>query len=334
MPGKTLLDGARIVSGYLKLNEKDVLLSLLPFGFDYGLNQLLSATYVNAKLVLQRFTFPQEVMQTIAQEKITGFAAVPSMWGYFLNTKLLNPNHNYDLASLRYITTAGGKHSEDILMGIDKIFPNKEVIIMYGLTESFRSTYLPSDQRHLKYGSIGKAVPEVEILVLNDDGEACAPGEKGELHHRGAFITYGYLNSPDLTKEKFVKWEKVGSGCLPEIIVRSGDIVSLDDEGFIYFHERKDAQIKSSGYRISPTQIEDVALSLPDIRQAAAFAMDDVEMGEVICLAYSTYTGAPIDTKSATKKLKEQLPNYSLPQLLNISKTYQLPLTAKLITVR
>lgn len=326
VPHRTLLDGARIVSGYIGITEDDVLLSVLPFGFDYGFNQLLTATLKGAKIVIRKFSFPQDIVRVLGEQKVTGFAGMPSMWWHFFNPKLMDAANKPHFEHLRYITTAGGKHSQDLLQKLTAFFPETDIIIMYGLTESFRSTYLPPSELFKRPGSIGKPVPEVDILVLNEKDEPCAPGEKGELIHRGAFITYGYLNDPDLTAQKFIELKTGGPGCLPEIAVRSGDVVSLDEDGFIYFHERADMQIKCSGYRISPSQVEEVAVSVPGVKHAAAFGMPDPQLGEVVHLAYSTHAGAPVDRKTLTACFNQGLPSYAVPR--NFHFFPEIPFTA------
>lgn len=326
VPHSTLLDGARIVSGYLKLTSNDVLLSVLPFGFDYGLNQLLSVVYTKAKIIISPSKLPNDIMTQIERYSVTGFAAVPSMWCHFFNPRYLDADKEHNVSSLRYITTAGGKHSKELLDRLHKLFPDTEIIIMYGLTESFRSTYLPGSEVLKRIGSIGKPVPEVEILVLNNKGEECTPGERGELYHRGAFVTYGYLNNDDLTSSRFVRLETGGQGCVSEITVRSGDIVSKDEDGYIYFHERADAQIKSSGYRVSPSQVEEVAISIQDIKMAAVYGMEDIHLGEMVCLAYSTYSKSPVDKGQMTAAFNQQLPSYAIPR--SISFMEELPTTA------
>ena len=314
VPHRTLSDGARIVSGYLGITSDDVILSLLPFGFDYGLNQLLSVVYKKAKLVISFSKLPHDVLCQIGQYSITGFAAVPSMWWHFFNPRLVSSSAEYKLNTLRYITSGGGKHPRLLVEKLHRFFIGTEIIIMYGLTESFRSSFLPASEALTRIGSIGKAVPEVELLVLDEKGEECPPGVKGELYHRGAFITYGYLNNHDATKKRFVEFSTAGPGCMSEIVVRSGDIVSKDEEGYLYFHERNDSQIKCSGYRISPSEVEEVALLIPGLKMAAVFGLEDLYFGEVVCLAYSTFTGDQIDEGNMKKVFIEHLPTYSTPK--------------------
>lgn len=326
VPHRTLTDGARIVSGYLGITSKDRILSILPYSFDYGLNQLLSVVLHGASIVQLTFAFPQDLIDILVRERITGFATVPSLWPQLLQPRYASAPDKSKFPDLRYITTGGGTHSEAVLRGVVDFFPTTEVIIIYGLTESFRSAYLPHAELFRRIGSIGKAVPEVELLVLNESGEPCKPGEVGELYHRGAFITYGYLNNPDLTAQKFVDLHTGGPGCLPEKAVRSGDLVHLDEEGYIYFRGRADQQIKSRGYRVSPGEVEEMALAFPGVRMAGAFGISDPASGERIVLVYDTYERKAVDEAAFVRHLKEHLPYYAVPSALFFLE--QLPLTS------
>lgn len=310
VPHRTLLDGARIVSGYLGITRDDTILSVLPFSFDYGLNQLLSSVHAGATIVLHRFLLAKDLLDLVASERITGLAVVPSMWPKLLRLKR---REAAQIESLRYVTTAGGFHPPELLRSVADFLPTTEIIVMYGLTESFRSAYLPFSEIFKRPGSIGKAVPEVELMVLDENGGRCKPGQKGELVHRGAFVTYGYLNNPSLNDTKFIKMQVDGRACLPETAVRSGDLVSTDDDGYIYFHGRLDMQIKSSGYRISPDEVAQAVLSTPGIAQAVVFGMPDPDLGEAIHVAYETYANQSLDEIEIKRHAKKTLGNYAVP---------------------
>ena len=313
VPHRTLLDGARIVSGYLGITAEDVLLGMLPYNFDYGLNQVMCCVRTGARLVVYSYRVPNDLIAVVEREKVTGMAAVPSLWPQILNPRLASQEGGGNL-TLRYITTAGGIHPTDMLKKLCARFPNTEIIVMYGLTESFRSTYLPFSEIHRRPGSIGRPVPEVDIMVINENGDPCPIGEKGELVHRGAFVSYGYLNDSDLTEAKFMRLSTGGDGCLPEYAVKSGDIVSMDEDGYIYFHGRADTQMKCAGYRVSPTEIEEVALSVPNVNQAAAFGLDDADLGQSVNLAYSTFNGQPIEDDLFRAHMIEAVPSYARPR--------------------
>lgn len=325
VPQRTMLDGARVVSGYLKITENDAILSLLPYSFDYGLNQLLTTVLQGGKIVVHDFIFPQALVDELLHENITGMAAVPSLWPHLFNERMVAPVPNRKFPSLRYVTTAGGFHTQELLTKLSNFFSGTEIIVMYGLTESFRSSYLPFSEIFKRPGSIGKAVPGVELLVWNQEGQPCKPGEKGELIHRGLFVTYGYLNNPDMNSKKFVHLNTGGPGCLPEIAVRSGDSVSLDDDGYLYFHGRLDAQLKCNGYRVSPSEVEEVVLMYPDVSHAAAFGRPDPAIGEAVHVAYATYSGVKADEAALLKFLAKELPSYATPK--SVAHYASLPLT-------
>jgi acyl-CoA synthetase (AMP-forming)/AMP-acid ligase II len=314
VPHRTLLDGARIVSGYLKITAADTLLSLLPYNFDYGFNQLATVVYTGARIVIHNYAFPQDLVDTLVREKVTGMAAVPSLWPHLFNPRLIDERKKPAFEHLRYVTTAGGIHTMEILRRLTAFFPTTEILIMYGLTESFRSAYLPFSELFKRPGSIGTAVPEVELRVLDEQGRPCKPGQIGELYHRGAFVTYGYLNNPELTKEKFVPLATGGPGCVPEVAVRSGDLVSLDEDGFIYFHGRKDMQIKCNGYRVSPDEVEEAVVAFAGICRTAVFGRPHPELGQAVNLAYDTYTRRPVDEQALRLHLRSLLPSYAVPQ--------------------
>lgn len=310
VPHRTLLDGARIVSGYLGITAEDNILGILPFSFDYGLNQLMSCVYTGARITLHQFIFPKDLIDILISEKITGMAVVPSVWPKLLKPGLKKDN---EFEHLRYVTTAGGFHSPELLQNVSKFFSHSDIIVMYGLTESFRSTYLPFAEMAKRPGSIGKAVPEVELLVLDADGKRCKPGDKGELVHRGAFVTYGYLNNPELNEKKFIRLNMGTNGCLAETAVRSGDLVSMDEDGYIYFHGRLDMQIKSSGYRISPDEVAQAVLSTPGLSQAVVFGLPDEALGEAIHVAYETYNAEDVEIIEIKRHAKTSLASYAIP---------------------
>lgn len=312
VPHRTLIDGGRIVSGYLGIGRDDTTCSILPLGFDYGLNQLMTATTHAARIVFHRFLLPNEFLSLLAREAITGFAAVPTLWPKLLSSRFAASKP--DLSKIRYVTTAGGAHSQTLLRRISEFLPGTEVIVMYGLTESFRSCFLPFAEIFNRPGSIGKPVPEVEIIVVDSNGSVCKPGEVGELYHRGAFVNYGYLNAPELTQQKYIERPVFGPGCRAETIVRSGDLVHMDEEGYLYFHGRVDAQIKAMGFRVSPTEIEEATLTFPGILEPAVVGVADEDAGEAVILYYTTDGHTCVDEYALKAHLVTSLPSYAVPK--------------------
>ena len=253
--------GAAIVSEYLEITSRDRVLAALPLSFDAGLNQLTTAILNGGTTVMIRFRFGRDIVHTLVDERITGLAGVPSLWSL-----LAQPSSGLGrqpLPSLRYITSTGGAMPSNVLAQLRAKLPKTKVFLMCGLTEAFRSTYLPPEELDRRPGSMGKAIPRTEILVLNDAGNICGPGEVGELVHHGPTVSLGYWGHPQLTDRVFRRHPKPASRReRRQRVCYSGDLVRLDDEGFLYFVGRRDDQIKSAGFRISPTEVEEVIWAL------------------------------------------------------------------------
>lgn len=307
---KNLIDGADIVSRYLHCRHDDRVLSVLPFSFDYGLNQLFTTFRNGATIVLHNFVFPEDALRAIEKEKITALAGIPTLWISLLNFPFIN---RYNLSSLRYITNSGGKIPVEYVKNMIKIFSKTKIYLMYGLTEAFRSTYLPPKLIGKKPDSIGKAIPRVKISVLNQEGKECAPEEEGELVHRGALISMGYWGNRKATYKRIrelpygVRYKKP-----KEIGVFSGDLVKRDKEGFLYFLGRNDEMIKSSGYRISPTEIEEVLYKIKNLTGAIVFGKEDAKLGEKI-VAVVCCSKKIKGTDKILSFCKKYLPDYSVP---------------------
>jgi acyl-coenzyme A synthetase/AMP-(fatty) acid ligase len=211
--------------------------------------------------------------------------------------------------------------STRLLGRLRSLFPAARPYLMYGLTEAFRSTYLDPAEVDRRPGSIGKAIPGAEILVLREDGSPCAAGEPGELVHRGALVTLGYWNAPQLTAERFrpLPGTALCTGRTPEYAVWSGDLVKRDDEGFLYFVGRRDEQIKSSGYRISPTELESLIAALPGVQDVAVFGVPAGDLGDAIYAALSSSENSqdPVALKARLEaQCRSALPSYMVPRLL------------------
>jgi len=313
---RNILDGADIVSRYLGITEKERILSLLAFNFDAGLNQLTSSIKEGAQIYLSDFIFEKDVFSHIQKFQITGLAGIPTIWIRLCNFK---DSQSFDVSSLRYITNTGGKIPKAYVFKLADIFPKTDIFLMYGLTEAFRSTFLPPSLTKKIPESIGKAVPNVDIFILNKEGRICKPGEKGEIVHRGALISRGYWNNPKAT-EKVIKRVKLPGMLVEENVVFSGDEGYTDENGYIFFSERKDEMIKSSGYRISPTEIEEVIYQLPNIGGVVAFGIENAELGAKIkVVIQQNQCNAPDELIDLIKKhCMEKLPVYMQPALFEV----------------
>jgi acyl-CoA ligase (AMP-forming) (exosortase A-associated) len=270
---RNLLAGCRIVRTYLKITFEERILSILPFSFDYGLNQLLTTIEQGATIVLLNFRFGDEIVRAIDQHAITGLAGVPTVWAIL--ARAAPSLQHTSLPSLRYITNSGGPVPTETVRRLRTLIPSTQIYLMYGLTEAFRSTYLPPEEIDRRPTSIGKAIPETEVFILTADERRAKPGEAGTLVHRGPTVSRGYWNRPEdtervLRQNPFVPAVKGG-----DIVCYSGDLAYSDEEGFFYFIGRNDAMIKSSGYRISPTEVEEALMATGAFRQVAAIGLPD-----------------------------------------------------------
>jgi acyl-CoA ligase (AMP-forming) (exosortase A-associated) len=310
-----LLSGAQIVSDYLNLTERDIIISLLPFSFDYGLNQLLTALLVGGTLVIQRSLFPPDICRTLDRERITGMAGVPTLWLQL--TQKHSPFPTTTFPHLRYITNSGGRLPESIVRSIRESHPHVALHLMYGLTEAFRSTYLPPEEVDRRPSSIGKAIPNVEILVVDDRGESCRAGEVGELVHRGANVAMGYWRDPDGSARVFRPhpFEPARTGTR-EIVVYSGDLVKTDTDGYLYFVGRRDQLIKSSGFRVSPEEIEALIFSSGLVAQVAAFAVPRNEVDSDIVVAVIPRDPADFQEARLHQFCRDAMPEYMQPRVI------------------
>lgn len=308
---RNLVVGARIVANYLHNEPEDRILAALPLSFDYGLSQVTTAFSVGACAVLTNFALPAALMQELAAERITGLAGVPTMWAHL--SALEWPAAV--TASLRYITNSGGALTRATLQRLQAQLPSTEIFSMYGLTEAFRSTYL--DPAHLQRnpGSIGRPLADQEVFVVRADGSRCDPGEVGEIVHRGSLVTLGYWNNPQATRERFRALRSEANGVArEEVAVFSGDLGRADEEGFLYFVARNDQLLKSSGYRISPTELEEVVSEVPPVLECAALGLPDETLGQRIVMAVVFREGQALAGAEAVRQhCRMHLPPYMVP---------------------
>ncbi len=305
-----MVAGAKSVASYLGNHSEDRLLAALPFSFDYGLSQLTTALVSGACCVLMEYLLPRDVIRTMEKHRITGLAAVPPLW---IQLSQLDWPQSIN-EHLRYFTNSGGKMPQATLSALRKRVPNAQPYLMYGLTEAFRSTYLPPDQIDKRPDSIGKAIPNAEILVVRPDGTTCQPGESGELVHRGSLVALGYWNDADKTAERFKPSPTQLTGLpMTEIAVWSGDTVSMDDEGFLYFVGRQDEMIKTSGYRVSPTEVEEVIYASGLAREAVVLGITHPLLGQAIVVAAAAVEGGSLDSGEIINYCRREMPTFMVP---------------------
>lgn len=309
--------GASIVSDYLQITDSDRILAVLPFSFDAGMNQLTTAFQQGATLVLIKFVFGRDIVQTLLQERITGLAGVPTVWSLLAQPSSGLQKHR--LPDLRYITNTGGAMPQSVLAILRQCLTTTKIFLMYGLTEAFRSTYLPPEELDRRPSSMGKAIPNCEILVVNEAGQLCQAGEVGELVHRGPTVSMGYWGNPEATR-RVLRPNPVAPPQLAscETVCYSGDLVKMDEEGFLYYVGRRDTMIKSSGYRISPTEVEELLYGSGRLRQAAVIGIPDETLGQVIKAFVVPRDSEVLDPDALLAYCAEKMPRYMIPKSVTV----------------
>ena len=306
---RNVLTGGASVSQYLGNQESDVILAALPLSFDAGFSQLTTAFTVGAHVVLVNYLLARDVVRLCARHQVTGLTCVPPLWIQLTEQEWPEEATR----SMRYFANTGGRMPRSTLGKLRAIFPGARPFLMYGLTEAFRSTYLDPAEVDRRPDSIGKAIPNAEILVVRPDGTRCEPGEEGELVHRGALVAMGYWNDPARTAERFKPAPgREGGITTTELAVWSGDLVRADEEGFLYFVGRNDEMIKTSGYRVSPMEIEEVVYGTGLVRDAVALGVEDPRLGQRIVLIVSAAHDS-LDVAALLAELRRQLPLYMVP---------------------
>ena len=310
---RNMVAGAQSVASYLDLRADDRLLAVLPLSFDYGLSQLTTAFLRGASVVLMNYLFPKDIVAMVARERITGLAAVPPLW--IALARLAWPAG----CTLRFITNSGGAMPVPTVQALREALPDTQIFLMYGLTEAFRSTYLPPEDVARRPDSIGRAIPNAEILVVRPDGTLCDADEPGELVHRGALVALGYWNDPARTAQRFRPAPGQDAGLpVPELAVWSGDTVRRDAEGYLYFIGRSDDMIKVSGYRISPTEIESVLHETGLVAEVAAFGIDHPQLGQAIAVIAVPAEEGAVDVPALLAECKRHLPAYMVPARVDL----------------
>jgi len=275
MTHANIVAAATSITTYLESAASDVVLSVLPLAFDYGLYQALMCAKVGATLVLEKsFTYPAVVLEKLKSEHVTGFPLVPTLAAMLLQMKHLRPDM---FPELRYITNTAAALPRAHIERLRALFPGAKLFSMYGLTECKRCTYLPPEQLDVRPESVGVAIPGTEAYVVNEEGERAAPGETGELVIRGAHVMKGYWADDEATARVLKPgphpWERV---------LYTGDLFRTDDEGYLYFVSRKDDIIKTRGEKVSPKEVETVIYELAGVREVAVIGVPEPILGQAI----------------------------------------------------
>ena len=309
---RNLVAGAQSVAHYLGNNANDCLLAALPLSFDAGFSQITTAFSVGASVVLLNYLMPRDIINAMAHHGITGLTGVPPLW-----SQLAQLDWPADAAlTLRYLASTGGRMPLNTLQALRARAPKAHPYLMYGLTEAFRATYLPPEEIDSRPHSIGRAIPNAEVIVLRDDGSLCDVDEPGELVQRGALVAQGYWGDSEMTARRFKPLPLRAGQVIPEIAVFSGDTVRRDADGYLYFIGRHDEMIKTSGYRLSPTEIEEACDATGLVAEAVAFGIPDTMLGQVIGVAALPAPGVSLTREILIAALRTEVPAWMLPAQL------------------
>jgi acyl-CoA synthetase (AMP-forming)/AMP-acid ligase II len=306
--------GMRAVVGYLGISDSDRIASLLPFSFDYGLNQLLCSVGARASLVVEPSPVAQRIVRTLREREVTVLPGVPPLWLQLLNVESFRQQ---PLRSLRLMTNTGGRIPTDAVRKLRRYQAHAKLVLMYGLTEAFRSSYLSPEKADRKPNSIGQAIPGAEILVVDDELAPCEPGEVGELVHRGPTVALGYWNDPEATARVYRPNPLRPQGAPDaERVVFSGDLVYRDEEGDLFFVGRRDRMIKTLGYRVSPDEVVDVLYASGEVVEAVATTEPDEDRGESIVVYVVLAQDGELERLEAF--CAREMPRYMQPSRIEV----------------
>lgn len=302
-----MVSAARSVNGYLGMTGDDVILCAQPLAFDYGLYQVLMGFLVGATIVLERsFSFPVKILQTMAQEGVTVFPGVPTMFSMIMALESLS---QFDLRRLRMITNTAAALSETHIRELRQLFPQATLFSMYGLTECKRVTYLPPEQLDIRPTSVGRGMPNEEVWLVDDNGIRLPNGSTGELVIRGSNVMRGYWAKPEQTARRLKPGPYPG-----EMVLYSGDMFRTDEEGFLYFVARKDDIIKSRGEKVSPREVENALYAIAGVLEAAVVGVSDEILGQAVKAFVVLRPGYSYTEKDIIRHCLTRLENFMAPK--------------------
>lgn len=313
-----MISAARSIIQYIGNVEEDIILDVLPLSFDYGLYQVIMAFMFSGTVVLEKsFLYLHRVLERITQEKVTGFPIVPTIVAMLLKLQDLK---KYDFSSLRYMTNTGAALPVEHIRRLANMFPQVTMISMFGLTECKRVCYLPPEELNQRPSSVGKAMPNCEVFIVDEDGNEVAPGETGELIIRGSNVMQGYWKDPELTA-KIYRNRRYPS----ERMLYSGDYFRTDDHGFLYFLGRKDDMIKSKGERISAKEVENNISSMQGVAEVAVIGVPDEILGQAIKAFIVPANAANLTEKEVFRYCSKNIETFMVPKYVefmdNLPKT-------------
>lgn len=309
MTHRNMVFAATSITTYLQMRSDDVVLSVLPLAFDYGLYQLLMCVMVGATLVLEKsFAFPQKVLPLLAREKVTIFPLVPTMAALIVQLRKFDPAW---AASVRTLTNTAAALPPAHIRKVQELFPQARIFSMYGMTESKRCTWLPPEHLVTRPDSVGIAIPGTEVWVVDEAGEPVAANVVGELVVRGGHVMQGYWRNEEATAKALRPgrhaWER---------ILHTGDLFRMDEQGFCYFLGRKDDIIKSRGEKVSPKEIENVLYALPGVIEAAVVGVPDDVLGRALKAILVVADDVTLSERDVIAHCLARLEDFMVPRLI------------------
>lgn len=300
------------ITQYLENIDSDIIMDTLPLSFDYGLYQVLMAFKFGGTVILENgFVFPEQIIKKVVQEQVTGWPVVPTMAAMLCRLKNLE---NHDFSRLRYVTSTGQVLPTNHIARLRQVFPKTKIFSMYGLTECKRVSYLPPKDLDRKPNSVGIAIPNTEVYIVDEAGqEITEPGKSGELVVRGSTVMQGYWGLPEETRRA------IRSGSYPgEKVLYTGDLFKKDEEGYLYFLGRKDDIIKTSGHMVSPKEVENVLCEMEDIVEAAVIGVDDEILGRAIKAFVCLAENSKVTEKEIIAFCLKNLEDHAVPKYVSI----------------
>jgi amino acid adenylation domain-containing protein len=306
---RNMVSAATSITTYLGNRSDDIILNVLPLSFDYGLYQVLMAVQFGGTVVLERsFAYLHSVLETLRRERVTGFPIVPTIAALLLELDLTE----YDLSSLRYVTSTGAVLPTAHINELRRCLPHARVFSMYGLTECKRVSYLDPADLDRRPGSIGRGMPNEEVYLIDGDGQRLSSGV-GELVVRGSNVMQGYWERPEETAQVLMP------GPLPgEHVLRTGDTFRMDDDGYLYFVGRRDDIIKTRGEKVSPREVEDVLHLLDGVAEAAVVGIPDPILGQAIKAVVVVRNGGRVTEQDVFRHCSRHLEDFMVPHTIEI----------------
>ncbi len=310
-----MVSAANSITQYLENTPDDIVIDTLPLSFDYGLYQVLMTFKFGGRLILEKgFIFPEQIINTVIKEQVTGWPIVPTIAALLCRLKNIEKR---DFSRLRYLTSTGQVLPTHHISRLREIFPQARLFSMYGLTECKRVSYLPPEDLDKKPGSVGIAIPNTEVYLVDNQGkEINQAGEVGELVVRGSTVMQGYWGLPDETNKV------IRTGRYPgDRVLYTGDLFKKDEEGYLYFLGRKDDIIKTSGHMVSPKEVENVLCEMEDIVEAAVIGVEDEILGRAVKAFVCLADNSRVTEKDIIAFCLKHLEDYAVPKYISIQKS-------------